>query len=164
MDDRLKIYVDRLKDGHTEKIQLDLPPNFLEVDEAELCFNENIAVKGDIYLAQNDLILHLQLDATCSALCAICNEKNEFPIAIPSIYHVEQLDDIKGAVFCLESLLRETLLLEIPPFFECHQGQCPGREQLTSFLKKDVEKVKEEEGINPFAHLSFKDSKIVENS
>jgi hypothetical protein len=161
----LEIYVDRLKEGRVEKIQQRLEPEFLQIDDPDLAFKEPVEIEGEVYIAQTDLVLRLQLKSSCRMPCSICNENITVPLFVPSGYHAISLDEVKGAIYDAGELIRQALLLEIPSFTECQGGRCPQREQVDAFLHKQEsplgEKIREA-GRFPFAHLDFKDAKVVE--
>lgn len=157
IDDRFRIFVEQLRDGTVEEIDETLSPDFLEIKEKELSFSQPVVVKGQVYLAEDMLILHLDIKTTATLPCAICNGPAEVPIAIKGFYHAIPLDEIKGAIYDFREILRETILLEVPILAECHQGKCPQRESLKKYLKKEsVPGSKEDEdGYRPFADLDF---------
>ena len=132
-----KIYIDRLKSGGTEDIDQILPSHFLDVDEDELSFCGDVKVHGKAYLSGDHLTL--QLDATAKALmpCRVCNETTEVEIALKNCCMPVALEEIKGAVFDPNELVREVILAEVPARAEC-KGNCPLRDELKPFLKEEV--------------------------
>ncbi|WP_068470005.1 YceD family protein [Candidatus Protochlamydia phocaeensis] len=157
MDDAFKIYVDQLRDGQEKKIKESLSPDFLDVHETDLGFKKNVELEGVSYLADQELILHWNIQAEALIPCSICNEMVPVDIKIRDFYHSEPLADIKGAVFNFKDLLRETILLEIPAFAECNQGNCPKRQEVAKYLKEPTQDQSEdEEGYQPFADLDWK--------
>ncbi|MBS0605236.1 MAG: hypothetical protein JSS60_09420 [Verrucomicrobia bacterium] len=135
--ENLKIYIDRLKGGHTHKIEETLPPEFMDLDDDELLFEEPIHVSGDAYLADDHLIIHLNITTSALLPCSICNDAVETPIAIKNIYLTEPLAEIKGAIYDCAEQVRETILLQTPLFTECNNGKCPERESIKKFLKPE---------------------------
>lgn len=171
MNEQFKIYPEQLRDGRIEKIQAQFDPDFLEIDDPELQFKHPVSVSGEAYLADDNLVLHLEIQALASMPCAICNELAPVEINVTGLYHVEPLAEIKGGIFFLQGLLREAILLEVPKFAECSHGNCPGRTAIARFLKKGAPKftlgctkgsiqgsVPEElngEGYRPFADIDL---------
>lgn len=157
IDDRFRIFVEQLRDGTIEEIDETFSPDFLEISEKELAFNKPVKVKGQVYLAEEMLVLHLDIQATATLPCAICNGPADVDIAIKGFYHAIPLSEVKGAIYDFRELLRETILLEVPILAECHQGKCPQRDTLKSYLKKEsVPGSKEDEdGYRPFADFDF---------
>lgn len=157
IDDRFRIFVEQLRDGSTEEIDEEFAPDFLEIHEKDLSFSKPVTVRGQVYLAEEMLILHFDIHATATLPCAICNEPADVPIDIKGFYHAVPLDEIKGAIYDLREILRETILLEVPNLAECHQGKCPQRDSLKKFFKKegDPGSKEDEEGYRPFAGLDF---------
>lgn len=152
--ENLKIYIDRLKGGHPLKIEETLSPEFLDVHEEELAFEEPVHVKGEAYLAEDHLVMHLAIKTSAILPCAICNDAVVSPIGVKDVYLTEPLSEIKTAIFDLTDLVRETILLQIPLFVECKGGKCPERDNIKRFLKPE-EKSSASEEINhfPFADL-----------
>lgn len=151
MDQKFKIYIDRLKNGHTEKIQEELDPAFLGIIEEELSFPTSVKVSGDAYLTDDHLILHLKAQTEAKIPCAICNDFFFYPIDI-DFYHTTPLEEIINPIFDYGEALRDSILLQVPAYAECHQGSCPERNSLNKFLKTKV--ATEETQVNfPFSDL-----------
>ncbi len=150
-DDSFKIYVDRLRDGQQAHISENLSPEFLDVSEAELTFQEPVAVEGEAYVAGDSLILHLTISTNCTLPCSICNKPVEVPISINEFYHAEPTEDIKSGIFNFCDILREAIIIEVPSFTECNDGNCPSRKELKKYLKKPEQSA--DEGYHPFADL-----------
>lgn len=153
MDDRFKIYVEQLRDGHTEVINEVFPPDFLEVQDEYLKYSNAVSVTGEAYLADNDLVLHLNIETKAQLPCIICNESVTVPIEIDSFYHTEPVSSVKGSVFNYKKVLREVIILESPPRAEC-KGNCPHRKELNKYFAREIGKEKNpEEGYHPFSDL-----------
>ncbi len=150
MDDRFKIFVEQLRDGHIEQIQETYPSDFLDIHEKELAFIGKVVVDGEAYLANEDLILNLNISASAKLPCSICNNEVVSEIQIFHFYHSEPLAEIKGGVYNMQNILRETILLETPAFAECNQGKCPRRNDISNYLVQQNKKDLEEEGYQPF--------------
>ncbi len=155
MEDVFKIYIDQLRDGHEEKIIEKLNPAFLDVREEDLNFVDPVDIKGEAYLAENDLVLHLDIHTLATIPCAICNEEVKVPINLNNFYHTVPTTEIKSGIYFFKEMLRENILLSTPLFAECNQGQCPEREKLKRFFRDNdsSDKNSEDEGYHPFAHL-----------
>ena len=132
-----EVYIDRLKDGHTLKVHEDIEPSFLDIKEQELRFPSPVSVCGDIYLAEDHLVLHLKVKTEAHVPCVICNELFAYPIEADFYYTVPPEELIKP-IFDYTEALREVILLEIPTFAECHDGKCPEREATSKYLKKEA--------------------------
>lgn len=154
MDDIFKIYVEQLRDGHEQKINELIPPDFLEIDDKELTFKKNVKLDGSAYLAEHELILHWDIETQALIPCSICNENVPIDIRISNFYYSEPLDNIKSGIFNFKDVLRETILLEVPAFAE-HEGDCPKRNEIAKYLKVNEES-EEEDGYHPFADLDLK--------
>ena len=157
MDDEFKIFVEQLREGHEQEIQEQLAPDFLEIHEEELIFDQPVELTGNTYLAQNELVIHWDIHTKAKVPCAICNEMVQIPIDITDFYASEPLEEIKTGIYNFKALLRETILLEVPAFTECHGGHCPKRKEFDKYLKKTTDQAAdEEEGYQPFADLDWK--------
>ncbi len=148
----LKIYIDRLKGGQTLKIDEAFSPDFLDIDEEDLLFEDTVCLKGEAYLADEHLIIHLHVETQAYLPCNICNDPVHIPIVIKNAYLSEPLEEIKGAIFDMTSEIRESILLQTPLFTECHHGKCPERENLKKFLKRP-QKESRNDIQYPFANL-----------
>lgn len=154
MDDALKIYIEQLREGRERKFEESLDPAFLDIREKELSFNKPVGVEGTAYLAEDELVIRWDIEAEARIPCRICNEWVAVPIRIDNFYHSEPLSEIKTGIYNSKELLRETVLLEVPTFAECHQGRCPKRKEVDKYLKESLD---QEEGYRPFADLDWKE-------
>jgi hypothetical protein len=156
MLEAFKIYLDRLKGGKSQEIQGSFSPEFLEVDEDELKFERPINVKGEAYLTEDHLVIHLKASSAAKMPCAIFNEMIETPLVVNNFYHTEVLTDIKDAIFDLSGPLREALLIELPRTIECKGGNCPSRKLIAPFIRSE-KRVDGDATYFPFADLDTKD-------
>jgi uncharacterized metal-binding protein YceD (DUF177 family) len=154
MNDFLRIYVDRLKDGHKEILHEEFPVSHLEVEDKDLKFKGPVSLKGEVYLVDQELVFHLSLKVKAVLLCSVCNQEVSTDINIKDSYQSVPVDEVKSAIYDMTELLREMILLEVPSFIEC-QGSCPQREEINKFLKK-------KEGDDPSNHNPFSSLKIEE--
>lgn len=149
------IYVDRLKDGQTLKIEEKSSPEFLDIHEEELSFTDPVSISGKAYLAEDHLVLQLDIRTQFVMPCSICNEKVTLPIEIKNFYHVEPIAEITSHIFDFTELLREDILLQVPPFVECHEGRCPERGTISPYLKKEEKTPSSKK--NDHVHYPFAD-------
>jgi uncharacterized metal-binding protein YceD (DUF177 family) len=148
----LKIYVDRLKHGQSEKIDITVPSDFLEIKEEELSFREPVHIRIEAYLANEHLITHLDIETAAFLPCSICNTQVRIPLASKGLYLSTPLSEIKNAVFDTTDEIRESVLLQAPLFAECNGGNCPERKNIKQFLEKTIQEKKSiEEKYFPFA-------------
>ncbi len=153
-----KIFIDRLKGGQTEKIDEVADPKFLDVDEKELSFPSKIEVKGEAYLTDDFLMIRLKVKAVALMPCAICNEMIKRELKVDNFIHAEPIEDIPSAVFDFGELLREALLLDLPQYIECNNGNCPERASITPFLRSQA-RAENKTTYFPFADMNDKDIK-----
>jgi len=157
MEDQFKIYVEQLREGQETEINEVLAPDFLEINEPDLAFDQPISLEGVAYIADKELILNWNIRTEALVPCTICNEPVSTEIVIHNFYHSEAMEEIKTGIFNFKSLLRETILLEVPPFAECNQGNCSARKEVAHYLKEPSEKeTVDKEGYQPFADLDWK--------
>jgi uncharacterized metal-binding protein YceD (DUF177 family) len=135
MSEAFKIHIDRLRGGHTLKIEEVLDSAFLDIDEPDLCPSEAVSVKGEAYLTDDHLIVHLKARTKFSIPCAICNEMTQIELNVDEFYHTEPIEAISGAIYDFSEPLREALLIELPKTVECNHGKCPERANLAPFLR-----------------------------
>lgn len=155
MNDAFKIYIEQLRDGHSEKIEERFAPDFLDVKEEDLSFSDNVDLKGEAYLAENDLVLHFDIHTYATLPCTICNSEVKVPIELKNFYHTVPAEELKTGIYNFQEMLRENILLTTPLFAECNEGQCPERKELKRFFRDNdsSDKNSEDEGYHPFANL-----------
>ncbi len=155
MNEAFKIYIDQLRDGHSEKILEKLDPKFLDLHEEDLSFVDSVYIKGEAYLAEKDLVLHLDIETFASIPCSICNEEVKVAINLKNFYHSTPAAEITSGIFNFKETLRENILLMTPLFAECNNGQCPERKELKKFFRdgESPDTNSEDKGYHPFAHL-----------
>lgn len=132
---QLKVYIDRLKDDSVEKIDFELPPEFLEVNDEALSFLEPIFLKGSAYLASDHLVIQLKIETQAQIPCTICNEKVTVPIIVDNLKLTVETSSIRSAIFDYSSEVRDAVLLKCPAFIECNSGHCPDRSTIEKYLK-----------------------------
>ncbi|MES2121616.1 MAG: hypothetical protein V4492_02420 [Chlamydiota bacterium] len=131
--DNLNIYIDRLKNAEPQQFDESLTPAFLELDGDELRFIDQILLKGEAYLVDDHLIVHLNVKAPATLPCSICNEHTRVDIDLKNVCLTIPLEEIKGAIHNIGANIRESILLQAPLFAECG-GKCPERDTIKSFL------------------------------
>jgi uncharacterized metal-binding protein YceD (DUF177 family) len=146
MRNPLKIYVDRLSHERTEKIEETLTPEVVDVDEKDLKFQSPVSLKGKAYIAEDHLVIQLDIGTEALIPCAICNNGVKRQITIKGFYHTEELEKIQGHVYDYTDPLREAILLEVPSYVECLEN-CPERTELKNYLQKG-------NNLFPFADLN----------
>lgn len=156
MDERFKIFLEQLKSGDTEKIDITCSSDFLAVNEDDLRFEGPVHVTGDVYLADEELILHLDVSAKAIIPCSICNEPVKVEVEVIGFYHAEPIAELKTGSFNFQEVLREAILLEVPQFAECG-GNCPQRKQVDKYLKQP--KAQDGQGYQPFADINLDEFK-----
>lgn len=145
-----KIYIDRLRHGEVEKIALTLSPEFLDIQETELQFKSPVEIRGEVYLAEGELILHFHIITEARLPCAICNESTAVPVDIKKFYFTKPVTEITSHIFDFSKEVREAILLEVPFIVECCEGKCPSRKELAEYLAPPLN---DEEGWQPFKDL-----------
>lgn len=134
MQEKFKIYVDRLSGGQEEVIKECFSPDFMDISDGTHKFPDDIFVEGKAYLADSHLILHLDIAARYTTSCKICNEDISLPLNLKGLYLTEEVENIPGHVFDMQNALRDSILLEIPMYSEC-EGHCPKRFEYSMYLK-----------------------------
>ncbi len=135
MLEALKVWLDRLGEGQVQKIEGSFDPSFLGIEEKELQFPAPVSVRGEVYLAEGHLVIHLNASTSARMPCAICNKMIDAEVKIDNFYHTEAIEEIRDATFDCSEPLREALLLELPHYVECHKGRCPQRAALAPYLR-----------------------------
>ena len=146
-----QISVDPLRRGETQKYVLTLAPDFLEIEEPELCFPEEVRVVGDAYVVEENLVLRFDAKTKIEMPCLICNQKILLPLAIQGVYHTVPLEECSSSLFDLRPAVREELLVELPKTAEC-SGRCPERPLVSRFMRAQ-EKKETSSNYFPFSDL-----------
>ncbi len=143
------IWIDRLKNGQTQTIHESFSPVFLDIQEEELKMDFPVLVVGEAYLTESELILHLSASTKLKMPCAICNEMIEIDLSVKECYNAVPINEIPSGIYDYKDFLRESLLIELPQYVECNQGNCPERLIIAPFMH---EKQKETSNF-PFSNL-----------
>ena len=154
MSDAFILYIDRLKGDAVQKLGMLLSPEFFDIHETDLLFEDPVEVSGEAYLAEEELVIHLNASTIARMPCSICNQMLPRTLAIKNFYHAEPLSSIKTGLFDLRAPLREALLIELPKTAEC-PGGCKEREAIAPFLKKHPEAPGAPESYFPFSDLKY---------
>lgn len=152
MDESFRIYIDRLREGQKQEIKEKIDPKFLNISDEEVKFENPVEVTGEAYIATDHLVVHLQASTEALVPCSICNAWVPVDIELEELYLTEPLTEIRSGIYSYEEPLREEILLEVPQFAECNQGQCDQRKDLEKYLRQPG-KDEEEEGYQPFKDL-----------
>ena len=149
MSEAFLIYIDRLKGGSEEEIDAHVAADYMELEDTELEFCGQIAFTGKAYMADDHLIIHLDVTAEAKMPCKLCNESKPVQVVLDGFYHTEPLENIREAIFDMKDVVRDAILLEIPSFYECDESMCEGRAEAQKFLKSKPQK----DDFLPFADL-----------
>lgn len=147
-----KILIDRLRSGQPENIDQKLEGAFLGPDEEELKFSFPVSVKGEAYLTDDHLIIHLKVATKILMPCSICNKMINSDLEVDHFYQAVPVEEIPSAIFDYKELLREALLLELPRTVECNKGKCKDRAIIAPYISEP------QEANFPFADIETEES------
>ncbi len=150
MSEPFVVLIDRLRGGRSWKIEGAFDARFLGPDEPDLRFSSKVQLKGEAYLTDSHLIVHLKASTTVEIPCSICNQMTPSELKVDNFYHTEPIENIPSAQFDFSEQLREALLIELPKTVECNQGKCPERQIITPYMRTEK---KQERTYLPFANL-----------
>lgn len=155
MKDHIKVYVDRIRDGEEDEISETLAPDFMDIHEEEMRFEDPVAIEGQAYVTDDWLIINLAIQTSVQLVCSVCNEPFSMAIDIQDMVHDEPLENIRDGHFDILPLVRESILLAVPFYPQCGLTTCNRRNEIEPFLKQDKPVVEEteEHGHNPFKDL-----------
>ena len=162
MEEVFKIYVEQLRNGHVEQLDETVSTEFLNLGDDEVRFDEQLHLSGEVYLAENELVIHLHVTVNVYIPCSICNTPVKILMDLNNLYLAVEPEDYKTGIFLFNELLRESILLEIPLFAECNEGECPKRKEISDYLSKPenaTDALGQDHGYRPFADLDF-DEKV----
>lgn len=135
MDDTFIICLERLRDGKSYPLALDATPAMLDIGDDELTFGPSIQVQGSAYLAEDHVVVQVSVQGSAQLACSVCNQPVKIPFKLKNVYMTKPLADTLGGRYNFKEDLREAILLEIPSFVECNEGECPQRVELERYLK-----------------------------
>lgn len=153
--DTFEIYYDALHNGATRKIDETVSSDFIGIDEEDLAFREDVVLKGEAYLAGDDLIIVLDVSTQAILPCSICNQSVTIPLKIEKWMHVQQTAMCKSGKYNFSTPLREAIILEAPLSAECDEGNCPERQVVSKYLTSPGKATEQETGYHPFADLDW---------
>lgn len=149
MDQQLFIYIDRLIEGKEQNLDDVLPSKTLFEDESELHFHSDITIRGKAYITTDHLVIDIFATIKAEMPCIICAKPVPFTLEMERQTLTIPLEEIKNKVYNYTSLIRESLLLQVPQTKEC-KNSCPERVSIEPFLIKNSEN---KETHFPFAEL-----------
>ncbi len=149
------VFTDQLKDGKSLPIKETLEPKELDLVGLEPVFSAPIVVEGTSYLAEDHLVIQLDIASSVILPCCICNAPVNLPLVLENVYITKSLEDVSSGKAYFSDDIREAILLETPVFIECNEGSCPERIQIQNYLKQSPSKADQsQENIHyPFDHL-----------
>lgn len=149
MEQNLNIYIDRLRDGHTETFSCQVMPESIELQsDDELSFLEPISIEAAVNIASKELVLCASISTRVTLSCTICGKSLEKNLKLGNLYHVVPLEEVQQAVYNYGHWIRETILLEAPRYGEC-EGSCPERPLFEKYFSDNGES----SGQTPFSTL-----------
>lgn len=133
----LDIFLNQIPKDKPLIIQEELSKGFLGLKEDYLSSESEIRVELKASLLDNDLIFSYRIEGTLSLPCTVCNAPVSFTIRAQENNVVENVE--KEHAFDFGPYVRDSFLLEVPPFAECQQGDggCAHRKEIKNFLKKE---------------------------
>lgn len=137
MNDNFVIYIDRLLQGDKEVASFEAEPSFLEINELDLSFEDKVEIDFEAYVADSHLILHFDVRTSCVVPCNLCNQKVRKAISLNGEYYTIPLKEITSRTYNFKDEIRESILLEIPGYYQCSDPACPGKEALKKYLKQE---------------------------
>lgn len=149
----LVIAVSQLQRGAVVPFTVEAPAALLGLEEEEVIPLETIKISGRAYLLEKDLIAHFSAETKVKMPCAICNEWVTVPLQVNEAVQTIPTSEVGFDGYDLSPLIREELVLALPQFVECNEGNCPKRKELKKSRAKSSNNQESEEGYHPFAGL-----------
>lgn len=148
------VLIEHLKSGKSVVIDEHFDSDVLALNDDELTFSSPIRVKGSSYLAEDLIVIQLDIDGIYHLPCSVCNRPVTIPFALKNTYITKPLSECCGGKIHFMEDLRESILLEVPSFAECNGKQCPERAQLAKHLKPHTQETSKQEDLYyPFDDL-----------
>jgi len=138
------VLLDHVRDGRSVAICEDFDPVTLTLNDGELSFSNPVHVKGNCYLAEDLVVVQLDIEGSYHLPCSVCNQPVTILLILKNAYITKPLSECLGGKVHFMDDLRETILLEVSSFAECNKGHCPQRTQLAKYLKQQPQKTSED--------------------
>ena len=151
-NDRLCVYLERLVSGRKQEFDELVEPDLLNLSDETLTFQDPVYVKGEAYLAEGWLILHLSVDTKVTVPCSLCNEPVAIDISVKGLIEEEAVETIHGGVFDFSDRIREVVLLEVPFYPQCGGAECSNRKDVEKYLAKNKDQG-QDHWHHPFSEL-----------
>jgi uncharacterized metal-binding protein YceD (DUF177 family) len=144
MLDHCNLLVEHLKEGKSSAIDAALDPNLLQLNSGDLSFSNPIRIQGVSYLAEDHLVIQLDVQSTAYLPCSVCNKSVSISVVLKNVYITKPLSELSSGKLNFAEDLREVVLLEVPSFAECNEGKCPERVYIEKYLKQSAVKMANE--------------------
>ncbi|MGR3973051.1 MAG: hypothetical protein QRY72_00500 [Candidatus Rhabdochlamydia sp.] len=138
MTEDLILFIDRLEEGQEELINHTLAGSFLGIHEEEIQTPHPVMIKGKASCICSFLMLSLEVSTVIVMPCSICNALTTVCLSNQDISYSLPLSDLPSSQFDYTELVREEIVMMIPQFTHCSQGNCPKREGINQYCKKNV--------------------------
>ena len=135
MHSKFKIFLGRLQNGAVHKIEE--TATFKEIgieEEKDLYFSRPMSFNGRAYLAEDSLIVKMDIKFFISRPCKICSNLAEKELEIKNLYIIQDIKKIALA-YNFRDELKNACFLEMPSFVECLDN-CPKRDRMKKYLPK----------------------------
>ncbi len=137
MNDEFVINLDQLRKRKNHPLNMTVSSDFLGIEEGALHFGPQVDIEGEAYIVDERLILHLDVLVPAILTCTICNGDVQKTVKINNLYHIEEIAQIKSPTFDIAPILRQEILLEVPNYVECREGNCPQREIFKAYMGRN---------------------------
>lgn len=152
LENHLFIDLNRLRQENVEEFEVALDPSIMELDPADnIKVTEPVEVQGRAYIADDELIVELDVEGVLEIHCAMCHEPFDYQVSVVNYVHNQPVSEIKHSTFDAKELVREAFLLEIPLFPQCGGNECENRDKIAKYLKQEGSA--EEASQSPFKDL-----------
>lgn len=145
MKDCCTVLIEHLREGKSTPIDESFAPTTLELNDEELSFIDPVSIKGSGYLAEDLLVIQIDITGACYLPCAVCNKPVKIPLVLKNTYITKPLSECSSGKAYFMQDLREAILLEVPSFTECNEGKCPERTHMKEYLKQPAPKTPRQE-------------------
>ena len=135
---KFQISLDLLKNDKIYKFEEIITCEDLDITtEKELMFTKPLSISGKAYLADDTLIMTLNVIYYISLPCSICNEFFEKKFVIKNLTITESVSNI-NSVYDFKDEIRNACFLEIPSYVQCND-KCPKLENIKKYLNTTKE-------------------------
>ena len=147
----LLLSLTHLKPDEEMPVSWTIPSAFLGFSaQDEVQPQGEITAQGTCSLVDDYAVVRLDIRASFSVPCALCNERFDHHVVITSWTHQERVDQLRQMKWDLSDVIREEIVISLPFFPLCGGKECLHVEEIRKYLHTPQQKDEKDETTSPF--------------